>query len=173
MLGPVYAKSYIISTTAARFSKPRNVASSLSNRVKMRRQPLNLRNSRSISFQSLQVSRSQSHLTFRFAFGGTTGVIPRSRTNWRVSSPSYAQPIARGAFATGSSQLSSRARPSGASWAFPPDRRKITACRSLAETMWIFAYQPPRDLPMLCGPFFFRAPVPSGCTLTLVLSRPK
>ena len=34
-------------------------------------------------------------------------------------------------------------------------------------------FQPPRDLPMLCSPFVFRAPVPSGCTLTLVLSRPK
>ena len=39
--------------------------------------------------------------------------------------------------------------------------------------MWIFAYYPPRDLPMLCGPFFFHAPLPSGCALTLVLSRPK
>ena len=46
-------------------------------------------------------------------------------------------------------------------------------CRPLAETMWIFAYHPPRDLPMLCDPFVFRALVPSGCTLTLVLSRPK
>ena len=39
--------------------------------------------------------------------------------------------------------------------------------------MWIFAYYLPRDLPMLCGPFFFRAPLPPGCALTLVLSRPK
>ena len=36
---------------------------------------------------------------------------------------------------------------------------KITACRSLAETMWIFVFQPPRDLPMHCGPFSFRAAV--------------
>ena len=39
--------------------------------------------------------------------------------------------------------------------------------------MWIFAYHPPRDLPMLCGPLVFHAPVPSGYTLTLVLPRPK
>ena len=108
-----------------------------------------------------------------FAFGGTAGVIPMSRTSWRVLSPSQARSIASGAFATGLSQLSGRARPSGASWACPSDRRKIIACRSLAETMWIFAYHPPRDLPMLCGPFVFRAPVPSGCTSALVLSRPK
>ena len=39
--------------------------------------------------------------------------------------------------------------------------------------MWIFAYHPPRDLPMLCGPFFFRAPVPSGCASALVPSKLK
>ena len=39
--------------------------------------------------------------------------------------------------------------------------------------MWIFVFRPPRDLSMLIGPFVFRAPVPSGCTSALVLSRPK
>ena len=43
----------------------------------MRRQPLRLRNSSSTSFRSLESSRSWSHLSFRFVFGGTTGVIPR------------------------------------------------------------------------------------------------
>ena len=52
-LGPVYAKSDIISTKRAKFSEPGNIASSLSERVQMRRQPLSLRNSRSTSFRSI------------------------------------------------------------------------------------------------------------------------
>ena len=56
-LGLVYAKSYIISTTTPKFSKSGHIASSLLNRVRMRRQPLTLRNSCSTSFRSLQSSR--------------------------------------------------------------------------------------------------------------------
>lgn len=52
-LGPVYAKSDIISTKRAKFSEPGNIASSLSERVQMRRQPLRLRNSRSTTFRSV------------------------------------------------------------------------------------------------------------------------
>ena len=34
-------------------------------------------------------------------------------------------------------------------------------------------FPPPHDLPMLCAPFVFRAPMPLGCTLTPVLSMPR
>ena len=49
-LGLVYAKSYIISTTTAKFTTLGHIASSLSNRVRMRRQLLSLRNGRPTSF---------------------------------------------------------------------------------------------------------------------------
>ena len=78
----------------------------------------------------------------------------------RVLLPSSARSIARGAFATGLSQPSSRPRPSDASRACPPDRRKTIAGRSLAETMWIFAYSAARLADAL-WPLVFRAPVPS------------
>ena len=77
-LGPVYAKSHIISTATAKFRKPGNIASSLSNRVQIRRQPLSLRNSRSTSFRSLQSSRSQSHLTFGSPSAARPASYPRS-----------------------------------------------------------------------------------------------
>ena len=56
---------------------------------------------------------------FWFVFGGMTGVIPKVPTRRQVSSPSQPRSIASGAFATGLPQLSSKARPSGASWVCP------------------------------------------------------
>ncbi len=78
--------------------KPGNIMSRLSNRVWMRLQPLSLRNNRSTSFRSLQSSRAQSRSTFRFAFGGTAGIIPKVSTSRRILSPSQARSIAGGAF---------------------------------------------------------------------------
>ena len=69
------------------------------------------------------------------------------------------------------SQRLSNLRPSGASWAWPGEREKVMAVASIrGNHMNLGGPQPPRDLPMDCGPFFFNAPVPSGCTLTMVLS---
>ena len=83
-----------------------------------------------------------------------------------------ARSIARGAFATGLSHLSSRARPSGASWACPSDRRKTIARRSLAETMSVFVFHPLRDLPMHCGQFFFCASVPCPRIQSAISAKP-
>ena len=50
---------------------------------------------------NLKSLRSWSHLFFRFAFGGTADVIPRSRAKRRTSPPSWARYIINTAFAPG------------------------------------------------------------------------
>lgn len=55
-----------------------NMTSNLSNRVKMRRNPFNLLNSRSTSFRFLYNSLSCSQGSTRLLFGGTTGEKPSS-----------------------------------------------------------------------------------------------
>lgn len=47
-------------------------------------------------------------------------------------------------------------RPSVASCAWPGDRENVMAVRASAATRWILVFQPPRDLPIACGPFFGR-----------------
>ena len=90
--------------------------------------------------------------SLRLLFGGTSGEEPSFATSSRVSSPSQARSIATASAVNGVSDSS--LRPSGASPACPGDRRKLTAVRSFAAIMWIFVVHPPRDLPMLCAPFF-------------------
>ena len=60
-------------------------------------------------------------------------------------------------------------RPSGASWACPGESEKVMAVRASAATIRTLMVQPPRDRPIDWG-HFFNAPVPSGCTSTMVLS---
>ena len=60
----------------------------ISNLEKMRRNPLSRRNNLSISLRLLYISRSYSHGAIRLDLGGTTGMKPKSKTNWRVSLPS-------------------------------------------------------------------------------------
>ena len=54
-------------------------------------------------------------------------------------------------------QFASSARPSGASCELPPDRLNVRAKRSFAAIRWTLVFQPPRDFPIVCGPFFGRA----------------
>jgi len=131
-----------------------NMTSSLSNRVKMRRNPFSLLNSRSTSLRFLYSSLSYSHGSVRLLFGGTTGEKPSSETSFLVSSPSYALSmiIAHGSEAALNS-VSSR-RPSGASPAWPGERENMAAHSALAAIRCSFVVHPPQDLPTDCGPFF-------------------
>ena len=70
--------------------KAMNMMSSLSKREKILLKPFSRRNNRSTSLRRRYMVRSYSHGVMRFFLGGTTGVNPKSSTNWRVSSPSYA-----------------------------------------------------------------------------------
>ncbi len=132
------------------------MTSSLSNRVKMRRNPFSLLNSRSTSLRFLYSSLSCSQGSVRLLFGGTTGEKPSSETSFLVSSPSYALSmiIAQGSEAAPSS-VSSR-RPSGASPTWPGERENITAHAAVAAIRCNFVVQPPQDLPTDCGPFFLK-----------------
>ena len=76
------------STISAKQRNARNTTSSFSKREKMRRKPLRRRNSRSISLRFVYKARSYSRGCSRLDFGGTTGTMPRSSTNCRVSLPS-------------------------------------------------------------------------------------
>ena len=62
---------------------PRKSVSSFSKREKMRRNPFNRRNNRSISFRLLYISRSYSQGSTRVLRGGTTGVNPSANASWR------------------------------------------------------------------------------------------
>jgi len=74
-----------------KWMKPRKITSSFSKREKMRRNPFRRRNNLSISLRRLYIWRSYTHGSRRVDNGGTTGVNPRARANWRVSLPSYAR----------------------------------------------------------------------------------
>ena len=67
--------------------KPLKIASSLSYRVKMRRNLFNRRNSRSTPFRLLYNFRSYSQGSFRLRDGDATGSYPNSTANPRVELP--------------------------------------------------------------------------------------
>ena len=67
---------------------PTNTTSSFSNREKMRRNPFNRRNNRSISLRRLYISRLYSQGSIRVRNGGTTGSYPSAKASCRVASPS-------------------------------------------------------------------------------------
>ena len=69
-------------------TKPANTIFSLSSRVKTRRNRFILRKDRSTSFRRRQIFRSHFHGSFRFFFGGTTGIYPGAIVKARISSPS-------------------------------------------------------------------------------------
>lgn len=71
---------------SAKWIKKANTTSNLSNREKMRRKPLSLRNSRSTSLRFLYFSRSYGHGARRLRFGGPMGVAGQVR----IVSSSYA-----------------------------------------------------------------------------------
>ena len=71
--------------------KPMKITSSFSKREKTLRKPLRRRNNLSISLRRLYMWRSYCQGSTRVAKGGTTGVNPRARANWRVPLPSYAR----------------------------------------------------------------------------------
>ena len=93
-LGPVHTIRNP-SAMSAKLINPTNMTSSFSNREKMRRKPLSLRNSRSISLRRLYMAALYSHAVIRVCLGGTTGIKPSSSASCRVSSPSYARSINR------------------------------------------------------------------------------
>ena len=139
---------------SARFKNARYMTARFSNLEKIRLWLFGLGNRCSTSFQRLYIMRPYSHLINGFAPGGTIGVMPRSSTSWQVSSPSYVRSLITAAPFGGEAQFASRARSSSASCALPPDRLKVSAKLSLAVFRWIFAFHPPRDFPIACGPFF-------------------
>ena len=73
------------STMRVELRKPRKSTSSFSEREKILRKPLSLRNSRSISLRFLYRARPYSQGSIRLDLGGTTGTMPRSSTSCRVS----------------------------------------------------------------------------------------
>ena len=75
-------------------------------------------------------------------------------------------PPSAASFSTGFFQHSSGERPTGTSQPSLSDRRRFVAIRSAAEISWIFSFY----LPMTRVRFFFCAPAPSGCVLTLAIS---
>lgn len=123
------------STISPKLMKAMNITSSLSNREKMRRKPLSLRNSRSTSFRRLFISRSYSHGSRRLLFGGTTGMKPRSSASCRVWLPSYALSISKYSGRFGGPRLCSKARPSGASSAWPAESENLMAVRASEATI--------------------------------------
>lgn len=64
--------------------KSDKLMSRFSNREKMQRKPLSLRNSRSISLRRLYMARLYSHGVTRFCLGVTTGIQPRLSASCRV-----------------------------------------------------------------------------------------
>jgi len=94
-----------------------NITSSLSKREKILRKPFSLRNNRSISLRRRYIIRSYRQGLRRFCLGGTTGVNPSAKTNWRVSSPSYARSMIMETEDSGGFKVLNKLRPSGASWA--------------------------------------------------------
>ncbi len=148
---------------------PRKMTSSFSKREKIRRNPFKRRNSRSISLRRLYISRSYSQGWSRLRFGGTTGVYPSAKANWRVSSPSYARSMSRQSGAFCLPRRFSSLRPSGASWAWRGKRERYGRSSIRGNHMNLGG---PAAAGLADGlrAVFFRAPVPSGCTLTAVLS---
>ena len=148
---------------------PRKSTLSLSKREKMRRKPFNRRNSRSTSLRLLYNSLLYSHGSTLVETGGTTGANPNSNASWRVSLPSYARSITMDrSFRCGPRRWSSL-RPSGASWACPGEREGHGRSSICGNHMNLGSPSAPRLSDRLWS-VFFNAPVPSGCTLTMVLS---
>ena len=76
-LGPVHTNRSP-SAMSAKLINAMNMASSFSNREKIRRNPLSRWHSRSISLRRLYMARLYSQGVIRFTFGGTTGMKPSS-----------------------------------------------------------------------------------------------
>jgi len=140
------------------FANPMNalyVSSSLSYRVWTLRNSLINWKLRSTMFLLLYNFLLYFHGFLRLLFGGTTGRMPHFFTFLRKPFPSYALSISNDFFAQivfGTS--SNNFCPSGSSAADPGDRRRLIGNFTSATTEWIFVVQPPRLLPMDCGPFF-------------------
>ena len=132
-LGPVHTISNP-SAMSAKLIHPTNMTSSVSNREKMRRTPLSLRNSRSISLRRLYRARLYSYAVIRFCLGGTTGLKPSASARCRVASPSYARSINKCNGHGALPSLRRSLRPSGASWAWPGDSPNVRAVRASAAT---------------------------------------
>ena len=151
--------------------KPMNMTSNLSNRVKIRRNAFSLLKNRSTSLHFLYSSRSYSQGVFALDLGGITGLKPLSFTSFRVAAPPYDLSIII---------LQS-------SWKVFPVCNELASFRHIVmhclEKWRILAHnrhsQQPDEfwwyilpwIPQLLGAPLFKAPVPSGCTLTKVLSR--
>lgn len=146
------------------------MTSSLSKRLRMRRNHLSLRTSRSISIRQRYQALPYCHGSTRALSDGTTGVNPRSSASYWVSLPSYARSMMTRQRFGGEASWRSSCRPAGASPAWPGVGAKVRALRAPAATILGFVVHPPRSSDGL-GAVYLRAPVPSGCTFTMVLSR--
>ena len=132
------------------------VSSSLSYRVCTLLNSLISRKLRSTTFLLLYNFLLYFQGFLRLLFGGTTGRMPHFFTFLRKPSPSYALSISKdflAHIAFGSS--SNNFCPSGSSAADPGERRRLIGNLTSATTKWSFVVQPPRLLPMDCGPFFW------------------
>lgn len=90
-----------------------NMMSSLSKRLKMRRNPLSRRNGRSDSFRRRYQALLHDHGSRRVESGGTTGVKPSSRASCRVSLPSYARSMIGRQRRGRAARVCSSSRPAG------------------------------------------------------------
>ena len=148
--------------------KPRKSTSSFSKREKIRRKPFNRRNKRSTSLRLLYISMSYVHGETRVEDGGTTGVNPSANASWRVSLPSYARSITIDKFSRCGprQQLASFRRVVGLSGGEGEHQSRSSICGNHMNLGG------PSSTGLADGlrSVFFNAPVPSGCTLTIVLS---
>jgi hypothetical protein len=128
---------------SAKLINARNMTSSFSNREKMRRKPLSRRNNRSISLRRLYMARLYSH-------GPVHQQMQRPRGVTQI-----AQQLATLGCVVG---LAGRQRKRYGRSSIRGNHMNLggPSCAGLADGL---------------GAVFFRAPVPSGCTFTAVLSK--
>ncbi len=157
--------------------KPKKRASSLSKREKIRRKPFNRLNKRSTSLRLLYTSLSYSHGATRVESGGTTGMNPSSKASWRVSFPSYARSITTCRFSCGLSarradrpQTTEQLAPLRCVVSLSGGEREDHCCSSICGNHMNLGGPSTPGLADGLRSVFFNAPVPSGCTLTIVLS---
>jgi len=130
-------------------------SSSLSYRVNTLRNSFIFRKLRSTTLRPLYNFLLYHHGFLRFRFGGTTGRIPHFFAFARHLFPSYALSINNALpFLIFGGTRSINFRPSGPSAAEPDDKLRTIGKFSSATMEWILVVQPPRLLPMDCGPFF-------------------
>ncbi len=153
----------------ARTLHPRQSTSRFSKRVQRRRNPCNRRNTRAISLRRVDSSRADAQGLTRVRRGGPTGAYPSAAAQGRVWAPTDARSLSTAGGAGGGPRRVSNWRPAGAAGAGPGEcagERRAIVRGNPRHRGGPAASGAAEGLRTVC----FRAPVPSGGTLTTGLS---